>query len=115
MWVDGWAVVTQRLTLGVQGKGRREKEESLGIQESCSESSCVMFKHLLVSTSRHAPAQARLLDSASVNRPLSVSQAISILQSPHRAMTFRDLRSGQEVLPTAPRPAPNMMVSEPLA
>ena len=35
------SVVTQQLTLGVQGKGRREKEESLDDQESCSEGSCV--------------------------------------------------------------------------
>ena len=74
-----------------------------------------MFKHLSIPTSRHAPAQARLLDSDSVNWLLSVSQATSILQSPHRAVTFRDLRSGQEVLPIAPCPAPNMTVSEPLA
>lgn len=109
------SVVTQQLTLGVQGKGRREKEESLDDQESCSEGSCVMFRHLSISTSRHAPAQARQLDSNLVNWPLSVSQATSILQSPHRAVTFRDLRSGQEVLPTALCPAPNMMVSKPLA
>lgn len=64
----------------------------------------MMFKHLSIPTSRHAPAQARLLDSDSVSLAF-LSNASILTQSQHRAVTTqRDLRSGQEVLPIAPCP-----------